>query len=265
MGRPRNAEIVVRFAEAVFYTDSEKKAEDEALIRKVNSFFDLNNVGQKRILIYFTDHSNWFLKGSLGQTFILDLEDHRRDLDYRFPELSAARAIEKIDYVIILSQHIFRDGDPIFKIFTIAHEFQHIYQYAFHLRYFLMNRVLFYYFRLTISDRQSFYLKQMEIPNEYDARRKAKVINSEVNTSSVIERYLDRKISESKNGEEVDYSFLKSIEIEAEYSFEKESERQWTHYRDEISKKVIQIQGINDLDDDGKALLRAYELFKLDN
>jgi hypothetical protein len=105
----------------------------------------------------------------------------------------------------------------------------------------------------------------MEIPNEYDARRKAKVINSEVNTSSVIERYLDRKISESKNGEEVDYSFLKSIEIEAEYSFEKESERQWTHYRDEISKKVIQIQGINDLDDDGKALLRAYELFKLEN
>jgi len=261
MGIPSSAEVIVRFAKGNLYSDPIKKEENDAIIQKVYSLFELQE-DQKKILIYFTDHSNWFLQGSLGQTFILELEDHRRDLEFRFPELYFDPAFKGIRYIIILSHAVFQD-DPIFKIFTIAHEFQHIVQYSFHLRHFLMNRVFFFYFRLTIDDRQAFYMKQMGIPNEYDARRKAKIINSEMNSIELVDQYLNKKISESMNGEIVDYSFLKGINTEAEYDFVKESEILWADMKAEIVKIVVQIEGRKDRDDRGSELFRAFDLFRL--
>jgi hypothetical protein len=223
------------------------------LIEKVvEAFGDKSEILKRcNILVYFSwKNSLSSLNKVLGSSYIKEIPSHKDKIS------NIEGKTDEFDYFLELSTHIAINKNDIFKVFTIAHEFQHILQYILFKHFSLQCFVLFRYFYIKRNDDSNILF--WKLPHEYDARRKAKMINYNLYSKEKVNDFIKERIAIPA---EKDYwEFIEKIDASQEYNFKEETAKLWKKYTYDID---IEIQKIikkkNKLDDQERDLLEAYE------
>lgn len=235
----------------------------EKLLEETNSileyFHDLNRlINDKKIA--FVAHCMNYLDGPFGSTLgrLYDvsipwnLSRLKDDLRIFQPPLDN---ISDFQYIIVLAHQMTSSGSNIEKIFTIAHELQHLSQHIFNKETILKCIVLHRYFYQANDLRYVFSL-----PHDLDAIRMAKWINYQKNKQQDVDSFTDGRIRiASSNNEEKYWLLLKSIDPFTTYNFCDETESMWKEYEHKIIKACVEDSYVQEA---YKFLLSATELVK---
>jgi len=192
-------------------------------------------------------------------------------------ESSEVLFFKAFKYIIYLSSNIRECDDKIYKIFTIAHELQHVLQ-AINLRCEqLRTGILLKYFHLQGKETLTNEIYR-QIPAEKEAFIKAKKINYQILRKKEVDAFIDNEISEiesrinkTRGGDITDLEAEKSywqnirdLDGNCSYDLRGEAKKYWKKYEADIENKAESIRKkkeANKLDNNEKAFLDAYEKF----
>jgi hypothetical protein len=240
--------------------DQQKSNSNIELINKIISKYEkeIAEINQNDVLIKFGWHSRFSL-GALGLTYLIDIPKHKNKIIKYFRDEGISN-YEDFKYFIYLATEIFDDANNIFKIFTIAHELQHVFQYMKNRCSYFIHNVLFRYFILRKKDNRTI----KNLPNEYDARRKAKIINYKIHGEIGVDEYICKKLNENIDNDERDeWNMINNIDVSKDFNLSYEDFRFWSKYKNGIHKEIesIRRKGSSRTDDEIE-LIEAYELLK---
>jgi len=185
---------------------------------------------------------------TLGYFFNLSIPWHlsrlKDDLRIFQPPLNN---INVFQYVIVLANNIVSSRSNIEKIFTIAHEVQHLSQHV-HNKESSLKCIVLYRYLFFKKDLRCIY----SLPHDLDAIRQAKMVNYQINEQKEVDDFINDKIRMSSSDSDGKYwSLLKSIDPFSPYDFGYETELMWKEYEPEIKNVYL----------DDSDLQEAYEFF----
>jgi len=241
----------------------DKDKTNEKIVREViNEFGDESKVLKKqKLLVYF----GMFPSGEDFPLKVLGTVKAKGTTEYdEFIKEVINKESEKIDnletfkYLIYLSKNIRTCDNKKYKIFTIAHELQHVLQYLGYSCLHEKHSVLFRYFILTKSNI-------FELPKEQDAIRKAKIINYRIFGKRDVDNFIDEKIQKSREDiEKLYWENVKSIDLNIEYDLESRVKEFWRNYEGGIKESAKRLRGKIEPELNERAFLDAYEAFLID-
>jgi hypothetical protein len=164
---------------------------------------------------------------------------------------------------IVYVRRVVRESDSlIFKVFTVAHEIQHILQYLEHSDVFYIIAVVKAYFM--IGERFTNDIYRM-IPTEVDAFRKAKSIAYRMFSKEEVSAFIEQEIQNLQDENEGGYwKNIKGLEIEKDYDLKKETQIFWDKYKNEINTKIDELKEklkVGELDISEKNFMEAFDLW----
>ena len=238
---------------------------NEELIRRiVNSFKDESKIlEEQRLLIYFGFHSSDSYGGFNAPKTIGTLKT-RGSPDYEWfirnilknDDIEAFYPrFKSFEYIIYLTTDIRDSKDEIYRVFTIAHELEHVIQDIKHEYYLPRTGLLINYFHLMSKWSNEIY---RNIPTEYDARRKAKLINSNIFGKKGLQAFIDDEIYkyedklsrmrpgspriEDLKNEKSYWEDMNLIDINKPYDLKSEFNRFWSKYKNKTEKEYLRIK-----------------------
>ncbi|MFX1466103.1 MAG: hypothetical protein ACFFA5_06490 [Promethearchaeota archaeon] len=223
------------------------KFENESLILK-----------KQKILLYFGAFSSYIprLKKALGTVKVRGTDEYDEFIKEVINHESRNKMdnLEDFKYLVYLSSDIRKCDKKKYKIFTIAHEFQHVLQFLEYpctcLR--KKHKVLFWYFDLKT-------LPCFKLLMEYDAIRKAKLINYRIFGKGDVDNFIDKKINRSREDtEKLYWENVKSIDLDIEYNLENGVKEFWERYKSEIDEEAKRLSGKVKHKENERAFLNAY-------
>jgi len=211
---------------------------------------------KQKLLVYFGMFSSWKqlpLKalGTLKVKGTDEYDDFITEVINKEP--NKIDNLENFKYLIYLSSDIRKCDNKNYKIFTIAHELQHVLQYLNYPRLHKKYSVLFRYFILK-------KLNPNMLPKEQDAIRKAKSINYRMFGKRDVDHFIDEKINKSReDNEKLYWENAKSLDVDIDHNMENGVREFWEKYEECIKEEAKRISGNAEPEVNERAFLVAYE------
>jgi len=241
-------------------SDVEAKNElnEEIVHGIINHFNEESQVIKKqKLLIYFGFFSscNWFRLKSLGTVKVRGIDEYWEFIkEVINHEPNKIDNLENFKYLVYLSSDIRKCDDKKYKVFTIAHELQHVLQFIEYPSTCLRKKhsVLLWYFDLNTLPRH-------KLPMEHDAIRKAKLINYRMFAKKDVDSYIEENINKSmRDDEKFVWEITKSINVDFGYDWKNGVIEFWRRYKTDIEKKVKRLSEKVELKENERAFLNAY-------
>ncbi len=230
--------ISIQFSKnaAASFSETEKQINKELVNEVINKFGDESEIlKDQNLLIYFGWKSKAILGGFqreiLGRFTIRATPAYEMFTKKYIDEIRDITDFELFDYIIYLSNDIGHDENKISKNFTVIHELQHVLQYIYLKNLYLKSFVLCNYFSIRKFDIN-------DLPIEYDALKKAKLINYRIFSKDKVDSFLDKKIEISKEDEKIYWKKIKNIDIDKDYNLENEMQIVWDKHEKDIKEKI---------------------------
>lgn len=241
------------------FTKKKDKSNEEFVHETIDKFEGESRILKKqKLLIYFGSRRDDSLPG-LGVLKVKNTPSHKKfieDVISHEIEKSKLPDFETFKYLIYLSKNIRECNNKKYKNFTVAHELQHVLQFAKYDGDHQQHTVLFNYFIL-----KRLYL--YELPKEHDAIKKAKFINYRMFGKRDVDIFTDEKIIKSGNDSEKSYwENIKSIDADEDYDWESGVAKCWFDNKKSIEKEIKRIKEKKEnyeLDGKEKIFLDSYE------
>lgn len=244
--------ISIQFTKKAAFSETDQEVNKKVINETINKFGDESVILKRQnLLIYF----GWKGKYAIGfDTYgflIIKGKPGYKDFKIKFQdEINDIDNFGFFKYIIYLASDIGHCKNKIFKNFTIVHELQHILQDIYLKNINKKNSVLFRYYRLKKFNTN-------ELPKEYDAFRKAKLINYKIYGKKEIDNFLSSKKDKY-------WENIKAIDVCKNYDLKDEIESYWKDHKEDIKeeRERIEIKKQNSiLEEKEKAFLDAYEYY----
>jgi len=246
----------ILFSKSNFQDDDELNRQHTELIKEIAGRIRFPSFVDEKMLVYFGWKSQYFLR-ALGNAYFRDIPDHKAKILDEFREFIDEGNIGEYEYFIYLVTDIYVDDDDLFKLFTIAHELQHILRYTQNRCGFLLGRVLFFYFLMNRMNGDVF----KRLPYEYDARRQAKIIGIEMYGKSRVDEFLKKRASSGDEFDRAEYSFLDKIDTDEKYDLIDDYDSSWNRHKSGAQRELTRIaqKKSADLTGEEKLFKQAYD------
>jgi hypothetical protein len=213
-------------------------------INRKTIYSTLGNFGEASIILnsqnilVYLDWMNLSHIQSWGRLIIKDSSAYKTFIDimtpYDIPNFGDFK------FIVYIHREVRENDSLIFKVFTIAHEIQHILQSLEHLDVFHITAVLKGYFMIGERFKNDIY---RIIPTEVDAFRKAKSIAHRMFSKAEVTAFIEQEIQNSNDENEGGYwGNIKGLDIEKDYDLKKETQIFWDKYRNEIHDKINELK-----------------------
>lgn len=226
--------ISIQFSKNAYasFSETEKQINRKVINEAINGFENESETQKKQnLLMYFgwksKDMLGYFQVYTLGFLAIKTTSTMERLAD----EKKDIKDFEFFDYIIYLSKDIGKDKSKIFKTFTIIHELQHLHQFIYLKNHYLKHFVLYHYYKIRRFDTN-------KLPTEYDAIKKAKIINYKIFGKENVDSFINEKIMTSGKGDKNYWKKIKNININEYYNLENEMQTVWDKYKNDIKEKI---------------------------
>ena len=157
-----------------------------------NIFGQFPELADTSSILYFfhgpNSYQNWPPWKGVATFFPLDFPKTHLRMDYPQLYRLVREKYPAHNYAFHLTR-IITEGDEITRTINISHEFQHASQYKENKKHYYLSRIIHNF----LSDN---VIEEENIPTEYDAIRKSKIVANELCEKSEVERYIQRKILE---------------------------------------------------------------------
>lgn len=230
--------ISIQFSKnaAASFSETEKQINKEVINEAINGFENESKILIKQaLLIYFGWRSKsilgYFKVYTLGFFTIKKTPAYNRLLKKYKDEINDMIDFESFNYIIYLSNEVGKNENKIFKNFTIIHELQHFLQYIYLKNHYLKHFILYNYYRIRGFDTN-------ELPTEYDAIKKAKIINYKIFGKDNVDSFINEKIMTSGEDEINYWEKIKNINTNEYYNLENEMQTVWDKYKKDIKEKT---------------------------
>ena len=203
----------------------------------IDKFDSESTILRKEDIFIFFDSNPSPLKNRLGITIIKDTpfyEDSLLYLPNEMKTLSGAR------FKIYIHREVRDSDDRIFKVFTIAHELQHVLQYLGSKISYCQAALVQTY--MSIFQRLTNKLYRM-VPIEIDACRKAKSIAIKLDGKEKVSSFVEQQIRNTKDGKGRSYWMnIRELDIGKSFDLQKEMQIFWDKYKGKIYLKKGELE-----------------------
>ncbi len=235
----------------------------------VRMVFDAFNVQEKlyiethNILVFFDDTCD----GSLGFIIKRDFAEYQSFISRYGFEISTIMDFQSFDFIVGVSREITVDDDREYKALTIAHEFQHVFQWIFHERLIVQDFLIKKTWRINnIND--SFNLAKHKLPCELDADKKAVQIGKCLFGDNYIRDKIDGFDQESIifpliAERKAQWEQYEKISIAGPYPLELEAGNTWTKWEEEVNRIANIVRNKTEaMTDDERKFQEAYRYYE---
>ncbi len=226
-----------------FYFSSRKGdsiAENDELNKEIveitiNKFEDESKILRKQNILIFFDWRRFSLIQSLGRLIIKDTPPYKPFVNkYAFLEFKI-HEFSDYQFIIYLSRKVRESNEKIFKVFTIAHELQHIIQFIKFKDVYLQTGVIRGYLQVEEKFTNELY---RNTPTEVDAFRKSKIIAIKIFDKKKVDYFIKKEVEDAQNENDKSYWInIKSLDINKNYNLKNETQKYWDKYENKIFHK----------------------------
>jgi len=219
---------------------AEKDAMNRGIVEEtINMFEDESKILRKQNILIFFDSMRLSLIQSLGKLIIKDTPSYKPFIDSKALKIKIPNLSDFI-YIIYLSRKVRERDSHIFKVLTIAHEFQHVLQFLYFRDVYHQTAVLKGYLMIGKRFTNEIYLK---LPSEVDAFKKSKIIVVKIFGNEKVNRFIEQEIKNSQNEiEKIYWKNLNELNIDEGYNLRKITQISWDKYVDDILYKIDELK-----------------------
>lgn len=228
---------IIFFPNEVINTINKDKDNERIVNEIIDKFENESDILKKqKLLIYFGSLNKnslaSFRNEDLGRLYIKGTSEYEVFIKRINFEVKQIPNFKTFRYFIYLSSNIRECENNIFKIFTIAHELQHVLQFINVKNIHKKHSDLFRYFC-------SKELNRFNLPKEHDALKKSKLINYRISDKrKKVDDFINEEINRyNKDTYKSQYwQKVKAIDVDEDYDLAKEVENLWKKYKKNIEK-----------------------------
>jgi len=237
----------------------------EVVEETIKKFEDGSAILKEQNILVFFDWMCFSLIHSLGRLIIKDTPSYKTFI-YKFAFLKfKVKNFSDYKFIIYISRKVRKEDDKVFKVLTIAHELQHIIQFINFKDIYYQNAVLMSYFWTRENLKNELNELYRKSPIHVDAFKKSKLIAIKVCGIERVDNLIEKKIDNAMSENDRNYwSNIKYLDIKKSYDLQKEAQKFWDIYEDELILKKDEIEKkkkISELEYEEETFLEACEYY----